>query len=387
MRRARSQVLVLAVLVGLPLLGACNRDAVHVGEARLEPHGAVQVAKPGQAFKTVKHALTVKTNDRVRVRSGTAIVRLTTGEVELRAGSSMRVATSPELLSGDLLAVPKKPFAVQSAGSVARIRGAARFQYTSTLTVASYAGGADMTSAGSRLLVPALRQAAIPALGQLPQTPSPLQYKADDPWDRRFLADAIDLGVELQARSDGASNQFRGQGLTAGFYRTLFPDLEHQDQFTQSLLSADRPPGEHIVGVGIALAGDNGDFASRWNSVFAFRGQGAAWGLVAMDQGVTKVSGLLKSIDEALGRAPVNGQGGTLALAVSGPAPGPSTTTTARKPKPTSSTTSPPTPPPTTQTTTTLIPPPTIPPGLLPGSASDQANQVVTGLFGLLPRH
>ena len=58
----------------------------------------------------------------------------------------------------------------------------------------------------------------------------------DNPWDRRYLGDAIDLGDELQARSDGFTAQLAtGEGHTAGFYRQLMPALENQPDFTQTL--------------------------------------------------------------------------------------------------------------------------------------------------------
>jgi hypothetical protein len=99
------------------------------------------------------------------------------------------------------------------------------------------------------------------------------------------------------------------------------------------------------------------------------------------------VPGLLRSIDEALGRAPVTGVNGTLALA--GPAPTTATPTTlAPRSRATTTTSS------TTSTTQNTQPPgpgpivtiPTIPGGLpLPGSASGQANQAITDLNNRLP--
>ncbi|HEV7887882.1 MAG TPA: hypothetical protein VGO92_10000, partial [Acidimicrobiales bacterium] len=319
-----------------------------------------------------------KDGDRVRVQQGSADVRVPKGQLALRQGSELRIGPSPEVLAGDLLVVPSGSLAVQSAGSEAVVRGAARVTRDFAVTVASYAGEADVRSAGSSLKVPALRQATVAALGELPRAAAPLQYRNDDQWDRRFLADAIDLGVELQSRSDGASAQFRNQGRTAGFYRLLFPQLEGQP-FSEALLDPARPPGEHVVGAAVSLAGKDGDFAARWQKVFAFRGQGATWGLVAMDQAVARVPNLVAGIDEALGRARLPGQGVPVAAA----AP---TTTTTTTPPPTRTTT--------TTSTTRTTPPPTTPttqPPLLPnppdtGLPIDPlADDAVDLLNGLLP--
>jgi hypothetical protein len=252
MRRAVS--LGLAVVAGLPLLSGCSRNGVRPGEARLDPHGVVEVAAPNQAYARVTSARLLHEGDRVRVQAGTADLRLSNGALALRDGSELLVRTVPELLTGDLLVVTGKTITVRSAGSEAAITGAARLSRDFAVTAASYAGALDVRSAGANLRVSGLRQAVIPALGQLPRTATPLQYRDTDAWDRRFLSEAIDLGVELQARSDGATAQFRDQGRTAGFYRTLFPVLDQESGFSQSLLDPARPPGEHIVGTGIALA-------------------------------------------------------------------------------------------------------------------------------------
>jgi hypothetical protein len=376
----------LAVAVGLPLLAGCSRDEVRPGEARLEPHGVVETGKPGAAYRRVSKTTTIHDGDRVRVVSGAADVRLPKAALALRRGSHVTVGPSPELLAGDLLTVPSKQLTVRSAGSTYAVMGAARFQRRFAVTAASYKGAVAIRSAGSVLTVPALRQATVAALGEAPRTAEPLQYGNDDPWDRRFLLDAIELGTQLQSRADGANAQFRGQGTTPGFYRTLMPQLDGVTQFTSALLDASRPPGEHVVGAGIALAGKQGDFGQRWQRIFSFRGEGATWGLVAMDQDVERVPNLVKSIDDALGRARLPGQGGLVALGptINGPAgPGlPTTPTSGGGPGTTN-----------TSQGTTPNPPPTQPPIVTvpqPPSTGLPADPVietaVDTINGLLPR-
>src|SRR5205085_5638727 len=226
----------------------------------------------------------------------------------------------PALVRGDVLATAKGTVLTVTAGSAdARVHdGAAHVSRALGVTAASYTGDLAVTSAGRDLMVPALRQAGVPGPGLVPATPSPLDYRADNPWDRRYLGDAIDLGDELQARSDGFTAQLgSGEGHTAGFYRQLIPALENQSAFTQALLPPDQAPGETVVGAAIAVQSRAGDFLDRWRSVFAFHDQGARWGLVALDQHVTR-GPLLGAVDDALGRRSV---GTTLAAGANGAGP------------------------------------------------------------------
>ncbi len=57
------------------------------------------------------------------------------------------------------------------------------------------------------------------------------------------------------------------------------------------------------MGAAIVLEGTRGTFAERWAGVFGFRDEGAQWGLVALDQGVTRVP-LLARVDAAVARGP-----------------------------------------------------------------------------------
>jgi hypothetical protein len=379
MRRIGS--LALAVGLTLPLLSACSRGGVKAGTARITPHGVVQVAVGTKPYTTLRKATTVRDGARVLVRSGTAEVHLPRAEVDLRVGSEIRVGQSSEVLAGDALALGG--MTVTSAGSTAIVSGAARISRQFAVTVASYTGWVDIRSAGTGATVPALRQVAIPSLGQVAGV-VPLQYRSNDKWDRRFLADAIDLGIELQSRSDGASAEFQGQGTTSGFYKLLYPQLADQPDFNASLIDPARSPGEHIVGAGIALAGSKGDFATRWREVFAFRGQGAAWGLVAADQGVVHVPGLVGRIDDALGRFGLPGRPGPVALpARTGPTT-PATTPTGPGQGPSGSTTTTTTTTSTTTTSTLLTEPP--PTGVAPiDTTLDQTVDTLNGLLSPVP--
>ena len=209
------------------------------------------------------------------------------------------------LLAGDVLAITGSSDLTVSVGDIGVVvRGAAQVSRGHSIVVSTYTGSADVTVAGQTLTVPALRQAIVPASGPVPPAPTPVVYDAGDTWDLRYLGDAIALGNELDARSQGFSAQVGPtDGRTADFFRRLLDPLAQQPSFTDGSLAGDRPPGETLVGAAIAVEGTMGTFDERWTEVFAFRDQGASWGLVALDQGVTR-SPLVALVDGGIGRGP-----------------------------------------------------------------------------------
>lgn len=295
--------------------------------ARLTVDGRVSVASGGGSFEEVDEKRTVHAGDRLRVDEGSAVLALgDERQVELRKGSEIAIEegrpggspVAPELSAGDaLLSAAADPVEV-GAGDV-RVSvsgGSARLSRSSAVVAATYSGRAAVSSAGSSLEVPALRQVSVPAAGLLPPRPAPLAYQPADSWDQRLLGDAIELGDQLAARSRGFTAQVgTGQGRTTGFYRLMLPALETEPTFDVAQLGPNRDPGEALVGLAITVEGKRGTFDERVRSVFGFHDEGAAWGLVALDQGVTRAP-LLGAIDAAIGRGPRS-------VAEGGPAPTP----------------------------------------------------------------
>jgi hypothetical protein len=154
------------------------------------------------------------------------------------------------------------------------------------------------------------------------------------------------------------------QGRTAGFYELLVPTLQQQTGFSSTLFASrvDEKPGETLIGAAIASLGTRGSFTDRWSDVFEFRGDpahgGAAWGLVALDQGVN-ADPLIRVVEAALQSTP-------LQFAQAAPvAPGPVNTGTApanpTTPRDPGTATTP-----TTSEPPTTTPPPTVPPVTVP---------------------
>jgi hypothetical protein len=271
------------------------------------------VAGPGGSWKPVTGSVGVKSDEQVRVVDGTATITLGDGrQVSLRRGTQVKLVKAPgggdrpSLIAGEILVeAPRSPLTVNAGDSDIEVAtGAARLSRDLTVVVGTYMGTSTVTSAGTRLAVPALREVNVPGVGLLPPRAAPLSYKVGDPWDERYLGDAIQLGDELAARSRGFTAQLRpGEVANAGFYRQLIPALASQPDFESVVAAPDRPAGETLVGLAITAEGTRGSFGDRLQQVFSFHGEGAAWGVVALDQGVKRVT-ILGTVDEALGRGP-----------------------------------------------------------------------------------
>jgi hypothetical protein len=394
-RRRHALVLAVVLLVSVGLAGCRRSSSAAVG--RLTVAGQADVTRPGEDRREVTGARDVRVGDRVLVRQGTAEIRLPEDQrLELRPGSDVELQSGsgrgrakPALMAGDLLVMSGPTALVVGApGADVTVTGVARMSRGVALLVATYQGSVVVASAGRSITAPALRQAAVSAAGAFPPRPSPLELSAADPWDQRFLSDAIELSNQLAARSQGFSAQLAGtDGRTAGYFRTLFPRLGAEPAFDASLVNPSRPPGDTLVGAAITLQGTRGGFAERWAAVFAFHDDGAPWGLVALDQGVSGVS-LLELVEGAIGRSPTTFAegppgGGPSSL----PAPSGSGSPATTAPRPTA-TTAPVRRGPAPTTTTTAPPPPTTtPPGPLnTGSpvVDNTVNSLVDTLSGLL---
>lgn len=305
MRPLLAAVLFTAVIAALAV--GCSDGNVGTNEAAVEiaEGSRVLIAEPGDDLSLADGTVTVDFGTEVKVLAGWATVTLADGStLEVRDGTEMEIGTPVSLVADDVLVTSgKAPVVVEAAGSEFTVHGVAQISRDLAVSASSYRGDVSVRSAARELRVPALREANVAALGVVPTSPEPLDYDASDPWDRRFLAGAIELGDQLEAKSTGFTESLgRDQGRTAGFYRVLLPELENEPLFDEHLLAPGLRPGEALVGATIALRGRSGDFDDRWAAVFGFRSQGARWGLVALDQQVSDTSGLLESVNAAIGR-------------------------------------------------------------------------------------
>ena len=307
------RLLAIGLAVAALVPTACSDGGPGEGEARLEVDGRAIVERRDGDKDVVDGSTDLHKGDRVEITDGVGRMELAQGtRMELRAGlddaanSQLVMGTTPELEAGDLLVEAPQDTEVAAAGSTLAVeRGAARVSRALGVGVAVYDATVHIDSAGVERAVPALRQMQVPALGRPPAKPRPLVYDAGDPWDRRFLGSAMALGDRLTAMARGyTDNLAPGEGRTPGFFRLVLPGLEDETDFGADLLDLDRAPGETLVGAAISDLGRRGSFRDRWQSVFGFHDEGAAWGLVALDQAVDGEP-LLGTVEEALSASPL----------------------------------------------------------------------------------
>jgi hypothetical protein len=350
--------LVVAVAVSLGPIASCSDDGPDEGEARLEVDGTATIERQDGGRETVTDDADVATGDTVTLTEGTGTLELGDDAVlEVRAArgdgqdSVLVVGPVPVLEAGDLLVTAPDGFEVSAAETRLSVEGgSARLRHTADVEAAAYDTTVRLDSAGQERTIPALREMQVPALGLPPEQPRPLRYDASDPWDRRFLGEAIDLGERLEALAAGyTQNVDADEARSPSFYKEVLPGLVDEPEFTIDLLDRDRAPGETLVGAAITDLGKRGTFAQRWGSVFAFRDQGAAWGLVALDQGVDR-GPLLGAVNDAVEDSP-------LALGPTSPSRRPGSGTTATSAVPPTTVPSSPTTRPRPSSPSTTVPP------------------------------
>lgn len=377
---ARALRLAMALAVAAGPIAACSDDGPSAGEAALEVDGRAVVVREGGDRTEITGSTNVGVGDVITLVEGTGVLDLGDGELELRQGlqdaadTKLLMAAVPVLQAGDVLASSDEEIALSVDETRVRVvAGSARASRDTGLEVAAYDADVEIDSAGQQRRVPALREMSVPALGRPPGAAQPLDYDARDPWDRRFLGEAIDLGQRLEALADGYTQNLPSSTVVdAAFFRQVLPGLADDPDFTDALLAGDSAVGETLIGAAIADLGERGSFLERWEAVFEFRGAGAAWGLVALDQGVDRTP-LLGSVTQAVDDSPL-AIGGRPTTTTTLPQDG-TTSTTARS----TSTTTPSSP---TTTTTTLPLPGEPDDGGLLSPVVDPVTDLLSGLVG-----
>ncbi len=377
-RRWAGGMAVVALAGAVLAIAGCSHGGPARDQARLEVDGSATVTLPEGGSKVVIGSATLDFGSVVDIDEGTATLELAAGQVyELRSGftrsdgtttenSSVLLDAPPVLLAGDALVTGGFPAEIRYGTTTESALGAVKISAGVPLA-AAYTGRTSISGAGPLSEVRGLRQVVLTASA----TPEPFAYDGADPWDRRYLGEAIAFGNRLEALARGYTSDLRPGNRSASFFQAVLPALADEGEFSGDLLD-DRPAGETLVGAAIAIEGRSGTFRDRWSSVFAFRDQGAAWGLVAADQGVSSAP-VLDTIEVAIGQSPLGG----------GPPSPPTTRPTASTS--TTTTTAPPTSGPTTTTPPTTPPPPPPDNGILTPviTPTEQILDDVLGAIGV----
>lgn len=347
MNSGRLRALVVTTVFVLLASSCSGDDGPGVDEARLVVDGSATVTDADGAVEIVTGSASVDFGDVVSVQDGTATVELAAGPTyELRAGvgdagdSELVVGATPTLLAGDALVASGFPASIRYDTATVSAQGALKVA-AGVPQAAAYAGRTRISGAGDLEELVGLRQVVLTPSAR----PEPLAYDGADPWDRRFLGEAIAFGERLDALARGYTNDLQPGPRPVSFYESILPALDDEREFNADLLSDDRPAGDTLVGAAIAIQGRSGTFRDRWNAVFAFRDQGAAWGLVALDQGVSSAP-VLDTIELAIGESPLSDAPRTTTTPPERPGRPPSTTRPPGSTAPPPTTTSTPPPPP-----------------------------------------
>jgi hypothetical protein len=323
--RRRTSIAVLGVIVAVGLAGCAHTTN---GLARLSFAGQVFVAKAGGIAHRAHNDQVLEAGDQVRVATGQADIRLAgSGVLQLRAGSKLTMAATPSLNAGDVLIQPSDQTIRVSAQQATLVvaSGAAQFAVdtpttpvastpvASTLVAKVYQGTSKLDVAGHvPATIAAPREIDLSPDSHFPLAAVPLHYSAKDAWDVLYLGAAVSISSDLAAAAAGFNAQVPAtMGDTASFYQQLVPTLGGQSDFvaTFDAIEQSEPaanvvkPGDYLIASVIALRGNQGSFARRLIGALTFSAQGAPWGFVAYDQGVTDLDGVFNDVLAGIGRA------------------------------------------------------------------------------------
>jgi hypothetical protein len=320
----------LVVVMLAAVLAGCGHGQSGLG--RLTIDGQAQLTPAAGKAKPASTGQVVKAGDQLEVTSGTAIVRLNpNGTLELRAGTHLTMDKVPRVTDGDVLIEPEGRALSVSAGTstLAVPTGAAQISRVSgDLTAKVYKATSTLEIPGNPpLVVTAPREAVLTISSLLPISATPLTYAEGDSWDRRYLATVESFARQLSAAATGFDAQLApGQGHDPAFFQQLVPALAQRADFVPAFqviqalqpsgASAPSTPGDYLIATVIALHGTRGTLSDRMRDELVFKAQNADWGLVAYDQGVSDLLGVLNDVLAAIGRAKLPFAGGSAQVAI-----------------------------------------------------------------------
>ena len=308
-RAAAAGTLALTVLAAS--LAACGGGSSN-GLGRLTVTGVVQYASAHGTLHPTGSGQVLRAGDLVQVTSGTALIRLVPdGVVELRAGTAVTVDEVPRLTAGDVLIEPAAhPLRVSSANATLVVpAGAAQLAMNAGLdgglTAKVYRDRSSLQIEGNpSLAIAAPREALLKVTSRLPIPATPLRYDDTDAWDRRYLATVEAFSRQLTAAATGFNAQLpSGQTHDAVYYQRLLPELMTSVVAESLQGQAPAKPGDDLIALAMAMRGRRGAFGDRLRQELAFKADGADWGLVSVDQGISDLGQVLNDVLAAIDRA------------------------------------------------------------------------------------
>lgn len=339
-------------------------DASELAEMSVKRRaGSVTVLRGGETIE-VGDSTSLKPRDVVQTHSsGQAVVRLEGNRLLTLAPDTkirIRDERGVESQGGSLLAETTEPLAVTfGAGRAATSDATFRVDRgVSAARVASYEGRVTLSAPGEEGLTLASLFQAAPSANFMPQTPTPYDFDASDPWDRLHLDQVIALQEELDQLSAGLETHIGRERPGLDFFSALESNADVS--FLRPYLKRD--PLNLLIAFNIAVH-DDAPLAGSFRRAFSLYDRGAEWAVAAAIMGV-KLEAVIADLEDIATVAVRAASGGddsftaaAAALADAGkapPGPGPGELPTGAPPP----TNAPPTQPPPTQKPTDKPTPP-----------------------------
>ncbi|CAN5903488.1 hypothetical protein BH23ACT2_BH23ACT2_30720 [soil metagenome] len=314
-------VAVIAAAIALVVVDGRGEPPPGPGEALVEVDGSAFVWRTDGATEVVIDRTRLGPGDRIEVRTGRAELELA-DEVRYRALSAdseraathLEMARAPRLRAGALLVDHPVAGTLRSgAGEVRLSPGSiARVTRTTAVSVGVYRGRAALGSAGASQDLTALRSSDIVGGGEFTER-RPLDYDADDEWDRQYLAPAIALDRELRPLVAGIQAGRLDATVLADRLRSVV-NAPPSASGLATVLEERNDALDAAIGVAVAGTATEGSFARRWAQAIGFHDAGASWGLVAMDLGADP-DAIIDALSRAVERTPAQLPEGALELA------------------------------------------------------------------------
>ena len=297
MRRAIAVAMVL-VLAGSGCFGGKKRRDPSVLQVTRST-GTVEVLD-GEKWSPAGEGATVKAGGAVRVAAGAEVVlaRGDKSSIELRGGDERGEISIGDTVAdvtvrnGDVLvhSDPTAPLTVLSGGTVARAAAPAVFRFDRRLRVriGSYSGAVDV-SVEQTVALPAL-----PSLDEWLVNPRvapvrrPYSLEPSDPWDRRLLADAIEIEQSATPLQTGYEARFGAKTGSVAELDAIGEDAGRDLGFVSRFL-ARSPSSDVLMGLVYALLLEGtgkGSAPALFAELMQRSSQGAAWGLIAHEHGL-----------------------------------------------------------------------------------------------------
>ncbi|MGH8900516.1 MAG: hypothetical protein ACRDYA_02260 [Egibacteraceae bacterium] len=247
--------------------------------------------------------------DGARIRTGSSQVRLEfrDGQIWLGPDAAARVFSQRvDLIRGEAMVVDPEGGMLSVHWTDVLVSGRGTFRLTPGVNprVGVYTGSVRVRRPAESRPVGALEQLDL-SNRRLPVSPTPLDYAAQDPWDRELLGQAVAFDDEVERIARGIDVKFAVGAKPPEFYRVFKAVDDATLPILESTARTITPDGEFgpvsdvLVTLFVAEAAARATgkpLSAAATQTASWRAEGARWGLVAMRFGIT-ASDFAKTVD------------------------------------------------------------------------------------------